>query len=104
MTTEQPTGPKQAKTNNKKTSQPAHTIRAGALAASIWLRQTQTGLPYYEYSLSRSFKSITSGKAGYTSHYFARNEAALVNVIRQASQWIADAEAAADSDSDKRAA
>jgi hypothetical protein len=27
----------------KKAQKPAHTIRRGAIAANIWLRQTQTG-------------------------------------------------------------
>ena len=92
MTTETTPGPKKAKTDSKKQNQPTHTIRDGAIAASIWLRQTQTGLPYYEYSLSRSYKSMTSGKAGYTANFFSRNETALLNVVRQASKWIAEAE------------
>jgi len=92
MTTETTLGPKKAKTDSKKQNKPIHTIRDRAIAASIWLRQTQTGLPYYEYSLSRSYKSMATGREGYTSNFFIRNEAELLNVIRQATKWIADAE------------
>lgn len=95
MTNETKIETKKTKSEHKQGTKPAHTVRDGAIAANIWLRQTQTGLPYYEYSLSRSYKSMTTDKSGYTSNFFSRNEAALLKVIEQASRWIADAEAAA---------
>lgn len=91
-TTTEPKRKKEPREGAAKGTRPAHTVREGAIAANIWLRQTQTGLPYYEYSLSRSYKSMTTDKSGYASNFFSRNESALVNVIQQASQWIADAE------------
>ena len=36
-------------------------IRRGAVAASIWRRQTPTGFEYLDFSLSRSWK-LKSGK------------------------------------------
>ncbi len=101
MTNETKTEPKKAKTTDNKSNELAHTVRDGAIAANIWKRQSQTGFPYYEYSLSRSYKSVSSGKSGYTSNFFARNEAALLNVIQQASRWIADAEAKESTDKDE---
>ena len=92
MTIEQKQEPKKAKTEGKENSELAHTVRDGGIAANIWRRQSQTGFPYWEYSLSRSWKSPTSGKAGYSQNFFSRNEAQLVNVIRLASEWIAEAE------------
>jgi hypothetical protein len=68
--------------------QPAKVFRNGAIAASIWRRQTGTGFAYFDFSLSRSWKSTTSGKEGYSSNFFPQNEEALANVVRQASDWI----------------
>jgi len=76
------------KTKSKTGTKPVHTIRQGAIAANIWQRQTQTGFSYFEYSLSRSWKSQSSDREGYSSCYFPRNEAALMEVIKQASAWI----------------
>ena len=93
MTNEQKPEPKKAKTQGKDdNNELAHTVREGGIAANIWRRQSQTGFPYWEYSLSRSWKSPTSGKAGYSQNFFSRNEAQLVNVIKRASEWIAEAE------------
>lgn len=93
MTNEIKPEPKNKKADGGKAeNKPAHLIRDGAIAASIWLRESSTGFPYYEYTLSRSYKSVTSGKSGYLSNYFARNEKQLINVIQQASQWISEKE------------
>jgi len=35
--------------------QPIRVIRKGAIAASIWRRQTSTGFEYLDFSLSRSW-------------------------------------------------
>jgi hypothetical protein len=71
---------------------PVHTIRAGAVAASIWRRQSPSGYVYFDYSLARSFKSLSSGNTGYSKNFFARNQQELVKVIEQASQWIVEHE------------
>lgn len=71
---------------------PEHVIRDGGIAAMIWRRESATGFPYYEYSLSRSWKN-QSGKTGYSQNYFARNETQLVHVIELASRWISEREA-----------
>ena len=73
-------------------SGPEQVIRDGGIAAMIWRRESTTGFPYYEYSISRSWKN-QAGKTGYSQNYFGRNEAQLINVIGQATQWIAEAEA-----------
>lgn len=76
-------------TKAKTTTKPVHTIRQGAIAANIWQRQTQTGFAYHEYSLSRSWKSQSSEKEGYSSNFFPRNEQAVIEVVQAASAWIA---------------
>lgn len=70
---------------------PAHVIREGGVAAMIWPRQSATGFPYYEYSISRSWK-LHSGRSGYSQNFFAKNHSQLVKVIELASQWIAENE------------
>lgn len=48
--------------------------------------------PLGGYSISLSWKD-QAGKTGYSQNYFSRNEAQLVNVMGQATKWIAAAEA-----------
>lgn len=71
---------------------PVHTVRAGAVAASIWRRQSPSGYVYFDFSLARSFKSLSSGNVGYSKNFFARNQKELASVIEQASRWIAEHE------------
>lgn len=71
---------------------PVHTIRAGAVAASIWQRQSPAGYVYFDYSLTRSWKSLSSGNTGYSKNFFSKNQQELLQVIQQASQWIAEHE------------
>ena len=101
MTNEQKTEPKKAKNQSNEASELAHTVRDGAIAANIWKRQSQTGFPYFEFSLSRSYKSVSSGKAGYRSNFFSRNEAQLLKVVAEACRWISDAEAQGHASSDE---
>lgn len=77
-------------TGVKKT--PVHVIRDGGIAASIWERTTEHGMTYLEYTLSRSWKN-KKGASGYSQAFFPRNEAALINVVKQAAAYIAEAEA-----------
>ena len=64
------------------------TIRNGAIAASIWKRQTSTGFEYLDYSLSRSWKLKSGEKEGYSSNFFPGNEDALVDVVQRATDYI----------------
>lgn len=80
---------KKTKGVSEATSKPAHVVRHGAIAASIWMRQSPSGYAYYDFSLSRSFKSISTAKEGYSTNYFERNREDLVKTIEGASAWIA---------------
>lgn len=71
---------------------PVHTIRSGAVGASIWRRQSPAGYVYFDYSLTRSWKSLSSGNTGYSKNFFVRNQQELLQVIEQASHWIAQHE------------
>ena len=92
MTNELDTETKKQKANSAKgETKPVKSFREGGIAAMIWKRESSTGFPYYEFSLSRSWKSST-GKTGYSSNYFSKNQGQLLNVIEQASAWIAENE------------
>lgn len=67
---------------------PVHTIRSGAIAASIWKRQSPAGYTYLDYSLTRSFESLSSGSLGNSRNFFARNRRELLDVIDAATTWI----------------
>lgn len=68
--------------------QPLKTIRNGAIAANIWRRQTPTGYGYLDFSLSRSWKLASGEKEGYSSSFFEQNEAALLDVVARAADYI----------------
>src|SRR5262245_55312994 len=89
-TNSEPTEPKARENGTKegKNTDPIHAVREGGVAASIWLRQSPTGLAYYDFSLSRSWKSVNSGKTGYSKNFFERNQEELIRVIEKASAWI----------------
>jgi len=73
---------------------PVHTIREGAVAASVWRRQSPSGYAYYDFSLTRSWESLSSGSTGSSRNFFAKNRDELAQVIDAATKWIADREAA----------
>jgi hypothetical protein len=81
---------KKNETDNEATD-PIVVIRKGAIAASVWRRQSPSGYAYYDYSLSRSWKSMSTEKQGYSKNFFETNEADLVEVIAKASAWIVKA-------------
>ena len=93
MTDEQKPEPEKKKESSDGAKNgPEHVIRDGGIAAMIWRRESTTGFPYSEYSISHSWKN-QAGKTGYSQNYFSRNEAQLINVIGQATKWNTDAEA-----------
>ncbi len=70
-------------------SDPVKVIRKGAIAASIWRRQSPNGFAYYDFTLSRSWKAMSSDKKGYSRNFFGNNVPELQDVINEASSWIA---------------
>jgi hypothetical protein len=69
-------------------TEPVTVIRQGAIAASIWQRQSPSGYAYFDFSLSRSWKSLSTDKKGYSRNFFETNENDLMEVIQKASAWI----------------
>lgn len=72
---------------------PTKTVRHGAIAANIWKRMAPNGFEYYDFSLSRSWKSKSSQKEGYSTSFFANNEAEITAAVRDAASWIASQQA-----------
>lgn len=87
MNDQRPESKKKSK-GETESADPVHTIRQGAIAASIWMRQSPSGYAYLDYSISRSWKSMSTEKSGYSKNFFARNKAEVLSVIEQASNWI----------------
>jgi hypothetical protein len=82
--------------NNGKTkakANPVKTIRQGAIAASIWKRTAPSGFEYFDFSVSRSWKSQNGAREGYSPNFFSNNRDDLVLVIQGAACWIVDQEA-----------
>lgn len=73
----------------KSVAKPVKTIRHGAVAASIWKRQAPSGFEYYDFSLSRSWKTNSTGREGYSPNFFAGNIEELHATIAEAASWIA---------------
>ena len=73
------------KKTSERTAQksPVKTVRRGAVGASVWLETGAEGAEYFTISLSRAWKSKSSGKTGYSNKFFARNRAELHQVIDQ---------------------
>lgn len=91
--TEERTEPKRKKNDETEPQDPVLTVREGAVAASIWRRQSPAGYAYFDFSLSRSWKSMTSGKTGYSKNFFGRHKEELLLVIERVAGEIAKLEA-----------
>jgi hypothetical protein len=92
MSESKPEAKKKPATQEAESAEPVHTIREGAVGASIWQRQSLSGYAYYDFSLSRSWKSMSSSKTGYSKNFFSRNGDEIKNVVDKACQWIAERE------------
>jgi len=73
----------------KPNTKPIKVIRHGAVAASIWRRQSPSGFEYFDFSLSRSWKTSKTGREGYSPNFFVANETELQAVVSEAASWIA---------------
>jgi len=83
----------------KKNTQPSNyvqTIREGAIAANIFRGNTADGHTYLYFELSRSWKSQSGGRQGYSKKLYPRNADAVCTVARQAARWIDEHPEAAD--------
>jgi hypothetical protein len=75
-------------TNGKQ--KPVHVVRCGEAIAAIYLRQSNAGFSYYDFSLGRCWNSLATGKESHGSSFFEKNEDDLLQAVRQAAQWVRD--------------
>jgi hypothetical protein len=85
---QQPKATKKQPDAPRENAAPVHVVRRGAIAASIWRRQAPSGFPYYDFSLSRSWKSLSTNKTGYSRNFFAEHAQELGEVIQETTAWI----------------
>jgi hypothetical protein len=85
-------------------NQPVKVIRHGAIAASIWQRQAQSGYEYYDFTISRSWASVSGDKKGYSQNFFEANREAIVSCVEEASAWIASQKSSEDASGESIAA
>lgn len=76
------------KKNSAGAPKPAHTIKVGDVAAEIYLRQSNTGFPYYDFQLTRTWKSMSSQKEVSGSSFFNVHQQDLTDAVEKASSWI----------------
>ena len=69
-------------------ARPVTTFRHGAIGASIWAQKTAGGEEFYNFTLSRSWKSDATGKSGYSGSFSERNGEDLYKTIKDCVQWI----------------
>ena len=70
----------------QQTNKPAHTIRHGAISASIWEQATEKG-PMYNVTFQRAYKEGDEWK---NSTSFGRNNLLLLSLMAaRAFEWIA---------------
>ena len=81
---------------NQSSSNYIHTIRQGAIAANIFRGNTPDGHTYLYYELSRSWKTVSTNREGYSKKFYGRNADALLSVIAEATLWIEGNPQAAD--------
>ena len=84
----EPTEMKSSATENQAAQQPVKVVRRGVIAASVWKRQTPSGFPYYDFSLSRSWKSLSNSKTANSKNFFADHAKELAEVIQETAAWI----------------
>ena len=81
---------------NQSSSNYIHTIRQGAIAANVFRGNTADGHTYLYYELSRSWKTVSTNREGYSRKFYDRNADALLSVIAEATLWIEGHPEAAD--------
>jgi hypothetical protein len=77
------------------TEKPVKILRDGAVAASIWLRQTSAGV-FYDVTFSRCWKNEETGKFGYSQSFSDYHLDPLAELVQEAAMWIAETKANAE--------
>ena len=73
--------------NQKKTAvkpKPEHVIRRGEVIANVYLRQSNAGYPYYDYTLGRCWVSRLTSKEVHGFSFFSRHADQIVLAVQEA--------------------
>jgi hypothetical protein len=74
---------------------PIQTFREGAVGASIWLKESESGT-FFDVTFSRSYKNDDTGECGYARTFSQRHLEGLAKVSSQAYNWIEQQEPSCD--------
>ena len=77
------------------TQKPIKTFRDGAVAASVWLRQTSSGV-FYDVTFSRCWKNEETAKFGYSQSFSDYHLDPLAELAQEVAMWIAEQKANAE--------
>lgn len=88
---------REKKTATYKTT-PRHVIQCGQVTAHIFERQSPSGYPYFDFSLSRTWKNKSTGRESHSPTFFDGNHADIASAARKASGWILEQHQAAVAD------
>ena len=95
--------------NNNRPKRPAdtsslvNTIASGPVLADIYRGVTPDGHAYLYYVLSRAWRPQSGVRENYSNRFYERNEIQIVEVVREASEWIRENPLAADQQCQPRA-
>ena len=67
---------------------PVKEFKSGAIIAAVWLRTTETGMSYLEFSLERLYKPKNADNWQRSKNFFARHASDVADAARQAEAFI----------------
>lgn len=77
-------------TKKQSAAKPAavHEVRSGETRAIVYQAQTNAGFKYFQFVLTRSWSSLSTGKESQGNSFFPSNEHEIIQAVREASAWI----------------
>lgn len=69
-------------------TKPVHVIRHGEVVATICLRQSNAGYPYFDFTLNRCWNSMASGRVAKGNSFFEKHHDDIVRATCEAVEWI----------------
>ena len=63
-----------------------HTVRCGEVSVSIFRRQSNAGYLYRDFTFSRYYQSVATGKELHGTGFFESHEADLMDAVRRESR------------------
>jgi hypothetical protein len=77
--------------DKKKTTtknRPVHLIRSQEISATVYMKQSNAGFCYFDYTIGRNWRSQASGKEAHGVSFFDKHQDAIIEVVMEASAWI----------------